>query len=105
MHTPSDIDLSRPKSKKIRHCLQCIEALPFKVECTSDLTEVLSVFSGVDSFSHGCFSAGFTFNLLFIGLSILDLSVAEDSLAGAKMVSALLGCMPTHITGQLAGLL
>lgn len=107
MHTPSDTDLSWTKSKiKLGIASQeCIEALPFKMEYTSDLTEVLSIFSGVDSFSQGCFSAGFTFNLLFIRLSILDLSVAGDSLAEAKTVSAQLGCMLTHITGQLAGLL
>lgn len=73
--------------------------------CISDLTEVLSVFSGVDGFGHGCFGAGFAFNLLLVHLSILDLWVAQDSLAGAETESAKLGSLPTHITGLLAGLL
>lgn len=59
----------------------------------------------MDGFGHGCFGAGFAFNLLLVHLSILDLWVAQDSLAGAETESAKLGSLPTHITGLLAGLL
>lgn len=82
-----------------------LKALAVTVQNISDLTEVLSVFSGMDGFSHGCFGAGFAFNLLLVHLSILDLSVPQDSLAGAETESAKLGSVPTHLTGLLAGLL
>lgn len=93
----------KPKKQQM-HGYRSIPPPPPQL-CISDLTEVLSVFSGVDGFGHGCFGAGFAFNLLLVHLSVLDLLVAQDSLAGAETESAELGGVPTHIAGLLAGLL